>query len=60
MRHAGAKAPEPLRKQAMAELNIDPEVLVDNMAFTENPVKILDARKRVAELIEQLASVAAS
>jgi len=60
LRAAGAKTPEPLRKQAMAELNIDPEVLVDNMVFTENPAKILHARKRIAELIEQLATLVAS
>ena len=60
LRAAGAKTPEPLRKQAMAELNIDPEVLVDNMVFTENPAKILHARKRIAELIEQLTTLVAS
>ncbi|HPO12905.1 MAG TPA: FG-GAP-like repeat-containing protein [Candidatus Hydrogenedentes bacterium] len=50
----GALAPEPLRKQAEEELAVDPKVVMDNKRFTENPEDILNARARIAELIERL------
>lgn len=51
---AGAAAPPELRAKAEAELRIDPRVLVDHKTFTQDPQAILEARARIAQLIEQL------
>ena len=51
---AGEGAPAELRARAEAELAVSPEVLVDHNIFTEDPEVILNARGRVAALIEQL------
>lgn len=53
LRTAGNRAPAQLRARALAELDISPKVLVDNMTFTEDPAAILAARSRIASLIEQ-------
>jgi outer membrane protein assembly factor BamB len=45
------------RARAEAELAVTPDVLVDHETFTEDPQVILDARSRIAGLIEELAAV---
>jgi len=57
LKNTGGKAPEALRKRTMAELDVDPDVVVDHKIFTQDPAKILNARKRIAELIEQLSPI---
>jgi len=51
---AGERAPAELRARAEAELAVPPEVIVDAKIFTEDPRVILNARGRIAGLIEQL------
>ncbi|MBI4557453.1 MAG: VCBS repeat-containing protein [Candidatus Hydrogenedentes bacterium] len=50
----GDSIPPDLRARTQAELAIDPQVLVDNKIFTEDPKTILAARERIAALIETL------
>jgi len=60
LKAAGDKAPEDLRQRATAELNVTPDVLTDHKVFTDEPRNLLNARNRIAELIEQLTPLAAN
>ena len=51
---AGNRCPSNLVDRAAAELAIDPEVLIDHKTFTEDPAAILEARGRIAALIEEI------
>lgn len=50
----GARLPETLRRRVTRELKVDPAVVTDNKTFTEDPEAILAARRRIAELIQEL------
>ncbi len=56
-REAGKAMSEPLQARVDAELAIPPEVLTDHVHFTEDPDVILDARRRIARLIEEVSAM---
>jgi outer membrane protein assembly factor BamB len=56
---AGERVPAQLRARAEAEIAVSPEVVVDHKIFTEDPRVILNARARIAGLIEQLRNLPA-
>ncbi len=49
---AGDSLPQPLRERAEAILGVNPDVVVDNKTFTDDPKTLLDARAELAETIE--------
>lgn len=50
----GGRVSDALRARAEAALAIAPEVVTDHKQFTEDPEVILDARRNIAVLIEEL------
>lgn len=49
---AGDKLPAELLERAESILAVDPQVVLDNKNFTEDPVRLLEARKNLAQTIE--------
>jgi outer membrane protein assembly factor BamB len=54
---AGTQAPAQLRARAEAELAVVSDVMTDNKTYTEDPDVVLEARARIAALIEELQSM---
>ena len=54
---AGDAMPEPLRARVDAELAIPPEIVADQYEFTDDPDAILNARTRIAGLIEEVKGI---
>lgn len=52
-------APPELYAQAVAEAGVSPAVLVDHKTFTDEPDRLFEVRKTIAELIEKLQALAA-
>jgi hypothetical protein len=55
---AGDKLPVELRERAESILAVNPEVVVDNKNFTEDPADLLAARENLAQTIEAMVRVA--
>ncbi|MCP4644608.1 MAG: DUF4091 domain-containing protein [bacterium] len=51
---AGDGCPKDLAERARKELSITPDVLVDHKTYTEDPAAIMNARGRIAAIIEEL------